>query len=179
MEQRSFGRPATATARRVSRELRTGDDVHLRHRRRVTAWSTTAIASLSAVTLYQMGVLRHLPEPPLPGLDSDAVDASAEAYATGPMPDAALGIASYAVTLCLAVLGGRDRARRRPWIPLALAAKVAADAAAAAGLTLEQGTRHRRFCAYCLVTAVATAASVPHVLPEARAAWRGLRARRA
>ncbi len=127
------------------------------------------------VSLYQMGLLKHVPEPPLPGLNADAVDASAEAYRFLAMPDGVLGIGSYAVTLALAAMGGTDRAREQPWIPLALAAKALADSAQATRLTWTQWSKHRAFCSWCLLAGVATWASLPLVVPEARTAWRHLR----
>ena len=53
---------------------------------------------------------------------------------------------------------------------MALAAKVAVDAAVAAKLTVDQWTKHRAFCFWCLVGAGASFASVPLVVAEARAA---------
>lgn len=103
------------------------------------------MGSMGLVAAYQFGLLRHLPEPPLPGLDSDRVDATGEAYQLLKTPDAALGLASYAATLALAGMGSRDRAQDRPWLPLALAAKTVLDAASGAYLALEQGTKHKRF----------------------------------
>ena len=73
-------------------------------------------------------------------------------------------------------MGDDRRDRQRPWIPMALAAKVVGDAAFGLYLTLEQVTRHRRLCSWCLLAATASVASVPQVLPEARAAW-GARSR--
>jgi hypothetical protein len=52
-------------------------------------------------------------------------------------------------------------------------AKAAADAAFALLLTVEQGTKHRRLCSWCLLSAAAGLAVVPQTLPEARAALRG------
>ncbi len=144
-------------------------------RRGVTALSLTAVGALGVVSLYQMGLLKHVPEPPLPGLNADAVDASAEAYRFLAMPDGVLGIGSYAVTLALAAMGGTDRAREQPWIPLALAAKALVDSGQATRLTWTQWSKHRAFCSWCLLAAIATWTSLPLVIPEARAAWRHLR----
>ena len=141
----------------------------------MAALSLAALGSMGVITLYQMGLIHHLPEPPLPGLDADRVDASGEAYARLDMPDAPLGLGSYAVTLGLAALGGPDRAETRPWVPLALAGKVALDALQAGKLTWDQWSRHRAFCSWCLLAAGATFAMVPLVLPEARAALGHLR----
>ncbi len=132
------------------------------------------MGALGVVAAYQNGLVRHVPEPPLPGLDADRVDASGEAYQFLKTPDAAVGLASQALTLVLAGMGTRRRVADQPWIPLVMAAKVALDAGGATFLTLEQITKHRRFCSWCLLAAAANIAAVPQVLPEARAAWRSL-----
>ena len=172
-----FGRPSSPSAERVSDFLRRGHGPELRRRRAVAGLSLFSIGCFAAVELYQMGIVPKLPEPPGRWFATAEVDASGEAYWALNTPDAALGIAQYAGTLALAGLGGEDRARERPWVPLVLAAKVLADAAGAAGLTAEQVSRHRALCFYCLLAAGATWASVPLVLPEARDAWRALAGR--
>ncbi len=173
-----IGRSSSPAAERVSADLRTGGGDLLRRRRRVGALALSAIGSMAVVTAYQLGLLKHLPEPPLGALDADTVDASGEAYEYLKTPDAALGLASYAVTLVLAGMGSGRRAQERPWIPLALAAKVALDALSGLYLTVEQGSKHRRFCSWCLVAAGLSAAMVPQVVPEARVAWDQVRGRR-
>ncbi|MGH2498374.1 MAG: hypothetical protein ACRDIV_27075 [Ktedonobacteraceae bacterium] len=84
-------------------------------------------------------VIKHLPEPPLPSLDADKVDASAEAYSRFSTPDGVLGLGNYAVTMGLAAMGGQDRAQKQPWIPLMLAAKVAFDLSQGIRLFLIKG----------------------------------------
>lgn len=147
----------------LSRQLREGTGRFLGRRRGVVGLSLAAVGSLGVVALYQMGIIERVPEPPLPYLDADEVDAAPEAYAVLLMPDAVLGI------------GSQDRATDRPWIPLALAAKVAFDAFEAGRLTLEQWTKHRAFCLWCLIAAGYTFATVPLVIPEAREVIRHLR----
>jgi uncharacterized membrane protein len=169
-----MGRPSSARAERVSRELRTGRADVLRRRRNVGAMALSAMGSLGVVTAYQMGLLRHLPEPPLPIFDADRVDASGEAYHYLKAPDGALGLLSYAATVLLAGMGTARRAEETPWIPLALAAKVGLDAASGLYLTAEQASKHRRFCSWCLAASVLSVAMVPQVVPEARLAARHL-----
>lgn len=159
----------------LSRELRLGAGSSLRQRRATVGLSLIAMGSLGAVSLYQMGIVRHLPEPPLPHFDADTVDAAPEAYATLSMPDGVLGLVSYAVTAALASMGGEDRARSRPALPLALAAKVGFDTVASGKLTADQWTKHRAWCFWCLTASGATFATVPRVIPEARAAIKTLR----
>ncbi|MDP9444041.1 MAG: vitamin K epoxide reductase family protein [Actinomycetota bacterium] len=172
------GRSSGPAAEAVSDALRRGSSGDLTRRRGVAGLALTAIGSFLAVAAYQHGLVRHLPDPPGRWFDSDAVDASGEAYAAGRMPDAALGIASYAVTLALAGMGDAERAREHPMWPLAMAGKVGLDAVGAVFLTLEQVTKHKRICTYCTAASAATLAMVPLVVPEARRAWVTWRARR-
>lgn len=157
---------------RISRELRTAASPDLARRRGIVALSLVASGSMALITLYQVGLIKHLPEPPLPRMNADKVDASAEAYAKLSTPDAILGFGSYAATMALAAMGGADRARSQPWVPIALAAKVAFDAVNAAKLSLDEWTKEGAFCFWCLLAAAATFATVPLAIPEALAAAR-------
>lgn len=160
------------TAVQLSRELRTANTPSLRRRRGIVGLSLIASGSMALIAAYQMGLIRHLPEPPLPMFDADKVDASAEAYERFSVPDAILGLGSYAATMALASMGGKDRAREMPLIPLALAAKVAFDVANAAKLSVDQWKRHRAFCFWCLLAAGATFAMAPLAVQEAVASAR-------
>lgn len=173
-----IGRSSSKAAEAVSDDLRRGAGALLDHRRRLAGLSLGSIAAFAGVAAYQTGIIRHLPEPPLPLLDADAVDASGEAYQQLKTPDAALGIASSAITLVLIGMGDRHRAQERPWVPLAMAAKVALDALGGLVLTAEQATKHRKFCGWCLAATGAYLAMVPQVVPEARVALRELRGAR-
>jgi uncharacterized membrane protein len=162
------------TAGELSRRLRQDDDHHddaadLRRRRAAVGLSLAAAATMGVVALYQVGVLRHLPDPPLPGFDADRVHGSAEAYPLG-VPDALLGLGSYAATAALAAAGGPDRARRAPWLPIALAAKATADAAVATKLTCDEAFKLRAFSLWSLFATAATFGILPLVFPEARRA---------
>lgn len=156
----------------LSRQLRLGNSDALDRRRKISILTLISIGSMAVVSLYQVGIIKHLPEPPLPKMDADKVDASPEAYAILSMPDAVLGLGNYAVTLGLAAMGTDDRARTRPWIPLALAGKTLADSLGAGKLTVDQWTKHRAFCSWCLLAAGATFATLPLTLPEASEAWK-------
>jgi uncharacterized membrane protein len=170
MSSKHIDRQRRATE--LSRELRQDTTPDLRRRRRIVGLSLIASASMGVIALYQTGIIKHLPEPPLPFLDADRVDASAEAYAKFDTPDAVLGLASYGVTAVLAAMGGKDRASTAPWVVLALAGKVAFDALNALKLSIDQPVKYRAFCFWCLIAASATFASVPQVIPEVRKAIR-------
>ena len=113
-----------------------------------------------------------------PFWDAKKVNGSAEAYAILNTPDAVLGLGSYAATLGLIAMGGPDRARSQPWIPLALAAKSSLDSFQAGTLTGKSWCKFRAFSLYSLVTALCTFLVLPFVLPEARAAWKKLKGTR-
>lgn len=164
----------SVTPSELSLELRTGNSDSMQRRRKVVGLSLVAAGAMGLITAYQTGIIKHLPEPPLSLLDADKVDASSEAYAKLSTPDGILGLGSYAVTMGLAAMGGSNRAIREPWIPLALAAKVAVDTINAGKLTVDQWTKHRAFCSYCLLSAAVTFAMVPLVVPDARTAFREL-----
>ena len=158
----------------LSRQLRFGSEGYLSQRRGTVALALLASASMGLITLYQMGILRHLPEPPLPMLDADKVDASAEAYSRFSTPDGILGLGSYAMTAGLAAMGGQDRAKEQPWLPLALALKVAFDTSQAIRLFFDQKTRYHAFCFWCLLSAGTTLVTIPLVIPETYASLRQL-----
>jgi uncharacterized membrane protein len=176
-EHRGIGRRSSSAGERVSDDLRLGAGDFLAQRRRLAALTLGAMAGYAVVALYQFGLAGAVPEPRLPGLGARRVDASGEAYAAGHTPDAGLGLLSAAVTLVLAGTGDQHRPVARPWLPLALAGKVAADAAGSVLLFAEQITRHRRVCLWCTLAAALNLAAVPASWPEARAAWRAIRRR--
>lgn len=158
------------TPRELSHYLRTGRDAELRRRRAVVCLSLAAAATMGLIGAYQVGIIRHIPEPPLPGLDAEKVNGSDEAYSKLHTPDALLGLGSYAVTAALAAAGGQGRARSHPWLPLATAGKVWFDAANALKLTWDQGAKHKAFCLWCLLATACTVGMLPLVYPEAREA---------
>lgn len=171
------GRSTTPAAEAVSDALRRQSSRYLDSRRRTAVLQMGAAATLGVVGLYQFGVLRSVPEPPLPGLGADAVDASGEAYRILNTPDSTLGIASAGVSLVLAGMGGARRHEDQPWIPLVLLAKSVVDAAGGVYLFAEQLTKHKKVCSWCTASAALLVATVPAVAPEARAAWKALRRR--
>lgn len=79
----------------LSRQLREGSGRSLARRRGIVGLSLVSVNAMGLIALYQTGIIEHLPEPPLAGLDADKVDASAEAYAYFSTPDAVIGLGSY------------------------------------------------------------------------------------
>jgi hypothetical protein len=105
---------AMPTPSELSRDLRQRTDPDLRRRRWLVGLSLLGVAIGQVVTLYQTGIIRRLPDPPVGPFDSERVNASDYAYKRLQMPDAVLMIATYAVTAALAAAGGRNRAEEQP-----------------------------------------------------------------
>ena len=90
------------------------------------------------MTLYQTGILRRLPDPPIGPFDSERVNASDYAYKRLQVPDAVLMMGTYAATAGLAAAGGQHRAEQSSLLPLAMAAKTAFDVATNLTLASEE-----------------------------------------
>jgi len=156
----------------VRQDLQTGRSAGLRRRRAIVGLSLLGLCSMGMVSLYQMGLLRHLPDPPLRRFHADKVNASFRAYQYG-VPHGALSMTAHALNILLAAIGGRGRARQVPWVPVIAAGKAAAEAAMAAKTVLHQMPAvERAWCSYHLVDAVAHVGTFLLTLPDA---WQALR----
>ena len=163
------------TAEELGRALREEQTPFLKNRRWVVGLALYNILAMSAISLYQMGILKHVPEVHLPGEDADKINGSAQAYEILQTPDAVLAIGSYAATAALAAMGPPDRAASLPWPAVGMGIKALADAAFAVMLLIEQPTKYKAYSSWCVTGALAALAVVPLAYPEARAAWNQLR----
>jgi hypothetical protein len=148
-------------------DLRSGRSSGLRYRRAVTALSLAGMFSMAMVSLYHMGMLRHLPDPRIRRFHSDKVHASFTAHPLG-IPDGAVAITSHALNIALAAVGGQGRARQLPWIPLVAAGKAAVEAVLAVrSLWYDMPVVERSWCGYRVVDALARLGILVLSLPEA------------
>jgi uncharacterized membrane protein len=150
----------------------------MRLRRGIFGVSLHGIASMAIVGLYQLGVIRHLPDPRTrrPHFHSDKVNASDEAFGYG-MPDGPLTIAAHAFNIALAAAGPPNRYRKRPWLSLLATAASGAQAAVAAKyLFYTMPKVDKAWYPYCITDALTHFATFALTLPEAR---RAITARRA
>lgn len=158
----------------LSRQLRTGQSPDLTRRRWIIGLSLVTVAAGQVVTLFQTGIIPHLPDPPLAVFDSDKVDASDYAYKRLQMPDAPAMIVTGGMTTLLASAGGEDRAQQLPWLPVALLGKTLIDLVTNVQLGREEWQANKKLCFYCQAsTAAATVAAVLAV-PEALKAFKTL-----
>ncbi len=165
-----IGRPSSTAAEAVSDAMRRGDGQSLDRRRRVAGWRwarsaassrwrpTRSVCCVTCRTRRSRLGLRHGRRLPrgIPAVPHRRCRPKGSAATR----DAVVGFD-----------GPDDPATTKPWVPIALAAKVAFDAAGAIYLTLEQLTKHRRVCTYCTAASMLTLAMLPAAVPEAAEAW--------
>lgn len=152
--------------RQLSEELRTGQSGDLTRRRWIVGLSLVGAAMAEVVSLYQIGILKKLPDPPIPLFDSSKVDASTYAYKRFDTPDGLMMLANYGITAWLAGAGGQHRATQRPFLPVAMGVKTWVDAVGAAVLTQEEWKENKKLCFYCQVALVSSIASAVIAVPE-------------
>lgn len=159
---------------KLRRELQNSDKKDLRARRGIIGLSLIGIGAMTAVSLFQTGIVKHLPDPPIKNFDSDRVNSSDTAYALG-VPDGTLSLASLAANIPFAAFGGENRAEEKPLIPIAFAAKATVEAAVAGWYFYQMPTKEKAWCGYCIVGAMANFGIAALSFVEAKRAWKEIR----
>lgn len=155
----------------MRRSWRSGETPSLRRRRTIAALCAAGAVDFSLISLFQLGVVRHLPDPPGKIFDSDRVNSSRKASAYG-LPDGPLGLLQYALTLGTLAFGGTRDTGRPAAATWALATLVGAGAVGALDYLRDMLFREKRVCPYCVAGAALNLAMVPLAWCEVRDAWR-------
>lgn len=155
----------------LRRELQKGETQDLQTRRKVIGLSLLGMAAMAAVSLFQTGVVKHPPDPPLNSFDSDKVNSSDTAYVLG-VPDGTLSLASLAANIPIAAFGGANRAETMPLVPIVAAAKATIEAAIAGWYFYQMPAKEKAWCGYCITGAIANVGLAALTLVEAKKAWR-------
>lgn len=160
----------------IRRELRHGRSPSLRNRRRIGLLAAVGLVDFAVISLYQIGVIRRLPDLPGRVFDSNQVNASRKAYQLG-VPDGTTGAALYAGILILAAAGGSRGSGRVALLDLLLGAAVASGVAGAGIYLRDMIVEQAKACPYCLLGAGINLAMVPAAWPGVREGVRSLRRR--
>jgi hypothetical protein len=129
--------------------------------------SALGAANMAAISLRQLGVIAHLPDPPLRGFDADRVTVDRQAWIFG-IPDAPIETLALLANIPLARLASGAAAERFPWLPVLLGAKTLTEAAVALWYFEHMRTRVGVWCAYCIAGAGVNVALATLALPVAR-----------
>ena len=152
--------------KQLSHELREVKTPDLDRRRQIIGLSMVGATMGQLVSLYQTGVIDHLPDPPVPFFDADRVDASNYAYSRFDSPDGPIMLINYGITAWLASAGGKNRAQENPLLPIAMGAKILIDALVSTELAREEWSENKAFCEYCQVATLCSFASLALAMPE-------------
>jgi uncharacterized membrane protein len=148
----------------IRNELRNGSTPDLDKRRKVILLSALGLVDFSIISLYQTGVIKHLPDLPYPLFDSDKVNASEDAYRFG-APDAPISAVAYATAMVLASAGGSEKAERKPAFDVALGATLAGNAIGAVFYLYKMFFKQKKVCLYCTTGAAINIASAIIIAP--------------
>ncbi len=159
---------------KLRRELQRGNSENLGRRRAIIGLSLLGMGAMTAVSLFQTGIIKHLPNPPIDCFDSDKVNSSETAYALG-VPDGALSLASLAANIPLAAFGGENRAEEQPIVPILAAGKAVVEAVVAGWYFYQMVAVEKALCGYCITGALANMGIAALSLPEAIEALEMLR----
>ncbi len=157
----------------LRRELQEGKSEGLNNRRIIIGLSLLGIGAMTAVTLFQTGIIKHLPDPPIEDFDSDKVNSSDTAYALG-TPDGTLSLASLAANIPLAAFGGANREETMPIVSIISAAKSTVEAAVSGWYFYQMPAKEGKWCGYCIAGALANFGIAALTIAEAKKAWKNL-----
>ena len=157
--------------------LRMEKNPDMDNRRKVIVLSALGLFDFSIISLYQTGVIRKLPDIPLPVFDSNKVNASKEAYQFG-VPDGPVSAVIYSLIMVFAAAGGSEKVARKPVFDLLLGGAVAANLSGALYYLYDMAFRQKKICLYCVTGAAINIASAVIIAPTvfktiARAIRRG------
>lgn len=158
----------------LRRQLQEKQTKSLRKRRAIIGLSLLGMGAMTAVALFQTGVIEHLPDPPIDGFDSDKVNSSDTAYALG-VPDGTLSLASLAANVPIAAFGGENRALEQPIVPVLAAGKALVEAAVAGWYFYQMAAVEKKWCGYCITGALCNFGIAALTLPEAAEAWNAMK----
>ena len=130
------------------------------------AASLLGMASMATVALFQIGVLRHLPDPPVDGFDSDHVNAPERTSVRG-VPDGFRKFTGHAVMLALTAAWTADREARRPWLAFFAAGFALGQAIAAGRAVFRMPKVDKAWCGYRLIDAAVHFVTAAIMVPAA------------
>ena len=132
--------------------VRRETDHNSRQLRRIVLYSSIGLADFIPISLYQLGVIRHLPDPPGKIFASDKINGSKDAQIAG-VPDGVVSLLMYSATIALA--GGALARIVKPELARILLGGVLIGQAAGAGYYLyNMATVQRKICPYCVAGAL-------------------------
>lgn len=131
------------------------------NKRNIALLSAAGLLTFVPISLYQLGVIRHLPDLPGDLFDSDYVNASKEAQVAG-VPDGPVSLLMYAASLVL--VSGALRKKKRNVFDYLIAGNLLGQAAGGGYYLYNMATEQKKVCAYCVAGALINFATLVPLL---------------
>lgn len=129
-------------------------------RRNIALLNAAGLLDFVPISLYQLGIIRHLPDIPAKLFDSDYVNASRDAQVAG-IPDGPISLMGYAANLAL-IAGAANKKGKRNLIDYIIAGNAIGQAAGGVYYLYNMATKQKKICPYCVAGALINfAALVP------------------
>lgn len=138
---------------KIKKELRKKTNPDLDVKRKLAVLASLGLLDFIIISLYQLGVIRKLPDVPVKGIDSNYVNASDEAYKMG-LPDGSVSATVYTIILVLIGVKGTKKSGREPVWDVLLGGAIAANAAGALDYLRVMIFKQKKICLYCVMGAV-------------------------
>lgn len=120
-------------------------------RRNIGLLNAIGLINFVPVSLYQLGIIRHLPDLPGKLFDSDYVNASKDAQVAG-VPDGTVGLLIYATNLVLVGVALKKKKKGNVFDYM-LAGNALAQAGGGAYYLYNMAARQKKICLYCMAGA--------------------------
>lgn len=140
------------TALSPVQKIRKRSSTKAENRRDIGLLSAIGLLDFVPISLYQLGVIRHLPDLPGKIFDSDYVNASKEAQIAG-LPDGPVSLLMYAANLVL-VGGALKRKNKRNVFDYLIAGNALGQAAGGAYYLYTMAAKEKKICPYCVAGAL-------------------------
>lgn len=155
----------------VRHQLRKGKSKSLRRRRTIALLSVFGILDFIVISLYQIGVIRHMPDVPGKIFDSDKANGSKDAYVMG-VPDGPISLFLYALNIVLASAGGSRTSGRHPIFDILSGGVIFGSVLGGIHYMLNMIFKQQKACVYCIFGALLNFAMIPPLMPELRKSLR-------
>jgi uncharacterized membrane protein len=130
-------------------------------RRNIGLLSAIGILDFIPISLFQTGVISHMPDLPGKIFDSDYVNSSKEAQVLG-LPDGPVSLMMYAANLVL-VAGALKEKKRRNIFDYLIAGNALGQAVGGAYYLYNMATKEKKICPYCVAGALLNFATLAPV----------------
>jgi uncharacterized membrane protein len=142
----------------IVKKIQGQNDRQAKNLRHIAVLSVLGIIDFIPITLYQLGVIKHLPEPPGKIFNSDKVNASKEAEIAG-LPDGGVSMLMYAANVVLTG-AALTRTRNQKIFNYGLAGIALGQAGGGLYYLYNMAKVQKKICIYCVAGALINLAAL-------------------